>query len=169
MINDEDFTVASLASLVGAELNVIDKNTESRGRQAAANKLDPRAFLSKRPLQQRNPNIVKHDGMTFHAGVDESLVQTLYPDHPPTAIPAVAAAAAPPVIQPVAVAVPPRAPALVAAPAAAAVSSLPILQELTKILASIDKTLKSIDKNEKATVKILNSLTTINSDKDSCK
>jgi hypothetical protein len=165
MINEEDLTVASLASLVGSELNVIDKYTESRGRSASANKLDPRAFLSKKPLPQRNPNVVRHDGMNFHAGVDESLVQSLYPEPVPqapanTAQTVAAPVAAQPQLQPRPAWTPP---VVTSTPTPAAT------QELVKILQSIDKTLKSIDKTEKTLAKLLTHLTTTNSDKDPSK
>lgn len=164
MINEEDLTVASLAKLVGSELNTIDLNTHEHG-SSPANKLDPKSFLMQRlpqraTAQSKHANVVKHQGMMFHAGVDESLVQQLYPEPMP---------AAGPLANP-----PPVAPHAAARPATYP-SHSPVItnsndtKELIKILQSIDKTLKAIDKNEKATIKILTQLTNTTSDKDTSK
>lgn len=163
MYNEEDFTVASLASLVGAELNTIDRNTEKATNPA--NKLDPRSFLTKTPhaVRSKNTNIVKHQGMHFHAGVDESLVQSLYPDPAPAA--AAGAGSLPATSQqPLAT----RQTAAVFSPALSQEQALFNNENLIKILQSLDKTMKSIDKTEKAITKILTQLIT-NSDKDTSK
>ena len=86
MINEEDFAAASLASLVGSELRTIDTYRDGKG--VPANKLDPRAFLSKNNQHnnQKNKNVVYQEGKAFYAGVDETYVQSLYPDPvPPSA------------------------------------------------------------------------------------
>ena len=168
MYSEEELTVASLAQLVGSELNTIDRNTESRTK-APANKLDPRSFLNKNHVvRQSNSNVVKHDGMHFHAGVDESLVQSMYPDlsvtarAQPVAAPVQPAAIVQPIITSPPAAVYPGGQAV--APAAAAVSP-----ELIKVLQSIDKTLKSIDKTEKNLATLVAHLTSTNSDKNTGK
>lgn len=87
MINDEDFAAASLASLVGNELRTIDTYRDGKG--APANKLDPRSFLSRNNNQnnnQKNKNVVYQEGKAFYAGVDESYVQSLYPDPAPPSV-----------------------------------------------------------------------------------
>ena len=83
MINEEDFAAASLASLVGSELRTIDTYRDGKG--SPANKLDPRAFLSKNNQHnnQKNKNVVYQEGKAFYAGVDETYVQSLYPDPAP--------------------------------------------------------------------------------------
>ena len=164
MYSEEELTVASLAQLVGSELNIIDRNTESRTK-APANKLDPRSFLNKNyVVRQSNSNVVKHDGMHFHAGVDESLVQSMYPDLSVAAPvqPVQPAAIVQPIITSPPAAVYPGGQAV--APAAAAVSP-----ELIKVLQSIDKTLKSIDKTEKNLATLVAHLTSTNSDKNTGK
>ena len=158
MFNEEDLTVASLAKLVGSELNAIDLKTHEHG-SSPANKLDPKSFISQKlpqraAQQTRSGHVVKHQGMMFHAGVDESYVQQLYPEPASVAAPPPSAAAAMPG------AAPPR-----AQPITYSESN----SELIKVLQSIDKTLKAIDKNEKATIKILTLLTNTPSDKDTSK
>ena len=88
MINDEDFAAASLASLVGSELRTIDTYRDGKG--PPANKLDPRAFLSKNNQHnnQKNKNVVYQEGKAFYAGIDESYVQSMYPDPAPPSMPA---------------------------------------------------------------------------------
>lgn len=163
MYNEEDLTVASLAQLVGSELHTIDRNTESRTSNPA-NKIDPRAFLSKNAQSARpkNPNIVKHQGHHFHAGVDESYVQSMYPD------PAPQVPMAPTLQEPVGSVQHAPARAQAVQPVMPAVTTA-TTQELIKILQSIDKSLKSIDKTEKALTKLVTHLTSTNSDKDTSK
>lgn len=88
MINEEDFAAASLASLVGSELRTIDTYRDGKG--SPANKLDPRAFLSKNNQHnnQKNKNVVYQEGKAFYAGIDESYVQSMYPDPAPSTAPA---------------------------------------------------------------------------------
>ena len=156
-INEEDFTVASLAKLVGSELHVIDTFTES-GAKGLANKLDPRAFLNKNlPQRPQNKNIIKHDGMTFYAGVDESLVQSMHPDVVPS-VPSLAAAPA--------TAIPHAVPQRTATTQVGSVTSNEQNEALIKILQSIDKSLKSIDKTEKTLTKLVTHLTKNYSDQN---
>lgn len=162
-INEEDFTVASLARLVGSELNVIDKFTEggSGGQGGPANKLDPRSFLN-RNLQHNkpNPHTVKHDGKVFHAGIDEALVQSMYPYPSDMSQPA----SLPPVD---------TTPIFTNVPASTNYVEPPVYvpsnnqnEALIKILQSIDKSLKSIDKTEKAFTKLVTHLTKNYSDQN---
>lgn len=83
MFNEEDVTIASLAKIVGNELHTIDKNSEP-GRGQPANKLDPRSFLAsaKQAVAAKNKHVVYKDGKPYYAGIDESYVQSLYPDPP---------------------------------------------------------------------------------------
>ena len=156
-INEEDFTVASLAKLVGSELHVIDTFTEN-GAKGTANKLDPRSFLNKNfPQRPQNKNVIKHDGMTFYAGVDESLVQSMHPDVVPS------------VPQPEAVppaALPYARPQQTATSQVGSVTSNEQNEALIKILQSIDKSLKSIDKTEKTLTKLVTHLTKNYSDQN---
>jgi len=147
-MNDDDFTIASLAKLVGQELHTIDNNTIT-GKSGPANKLDPRSFLDQRRYQGvKNPYVAKHDGMVFHAGVDESVVQNMYPDPQPqgrapqqpqqpqqsSSIPSLVHYEKPPIVSDV---------------------MAEYYQNNEKLLKSIDKTLKSIDKTQKALVDAL--------------
>jgi hypothetical protein len=177
MINEEDFTVASLAKLVGSELNTIDRYTEGGGVAGPANKLDPKSFITRNVNVQRtvkNPNVVRHQGMMFHAGVDESLVQSLYPDPVPQASTPQAQQAPQ---QTVKLSSLPNTTTLpVTDPIMEPKTSAPVYiqqagasQELIKILQSIDKTLKSIDKTEKTLTKLVTQLTTTDSDKNTSK
>ena len=164
-MNEDDITAATLAKLVGTELNVIDRMTESTSTAGPANKINIHSFLPQRHQQNRRPttskNVVQHQGMMFHAGVDEEYVQRMHPD-------------------PVYSAPPPQqivdTPTTPASSSAATVTQKLVQysptqtnDELTKILASIDKTLKSIEKTEKNIAKILAALTTNCSDKDTNK
>lgn len=81
---EEDLAIAGLASLVGSELKTIDTFTV-QGKNGPANKIDPRAFLSKNPNRPQNKQVVRHDGHAFYAGLDESIVQSLHPDPVPAA------------------------------------------------------------------------------------
>lgn len=86
MFNEEDITIASLAKIVGNELHTIDKNSEP-GRGLPANKLDPKSFLaSAKTIANKNKHVVYKDGKQYYAGIDETYVQSLYPD-PPAAKP----------------------------------------------------------------------------------
>lgn len=100
-ISEEDFAVASLAKLVGNELHAIDKFT-TQSTNGPANKLDPRNFITGRPVAAQNravshggQNIVRHNGQAFYAGVDEALVASLHPEPPSSLVPREAAAPAP--------------------------------------------------------------------------
>lgn len=142
---------ASLAKLVGSELNVIDKNTETHSNAGPALKIDPKAFLGRAPQSYKRPNsnVVKHQGMMFHAGVDEALVQSLHPDPPKSQVPmsALPQVAAPAQTLPHIVESTPRSQVVIAA---APLNQTEFYQSIEKVLKSIDKTLKSIDKNYKA-------------------
>lgn len=148
MFNEEDLTVASLARLVGSELNVIDKYTEKQN-NGPANKLDPRTFLNKNNNNIRqNSNVIKHDGMAFYAGVDESMVQSMYPEPAATIEerPVITQSQSPPA-------------AVISTitenfqTALAKNESLNLAGE--KTLKSIDKTLKSIDKTQKLILELI--------------
>lgn len=168
MYNEEDIAIATLAQLVGSELNTIDRNTESRTR-SPANKLDPKSFLTKnnQQLYKKNANVIKHDGMNFHAGIDESLVQSLYPDVHPTSqsnsppTPPVGGAASAAVHTPLL--------SIATSPVPPGPDLSGSLAELIKIISSIDKTMKSIDKNEKNITKLITFLTEKTSDKNTSK
>ena len=80
MINEDDFTVASLAGLVGSELRTIEKFTDGK---TSVNKLDPRSFLNKQQRttdSKKNKNIAYQDGKAYYAGIDEEYVRSLHPD-----------------------------------------------------------------------------------------
>lgn len=163
MVTEDDFIVASLAKLVGSELNVIDHHTE--GHRKGANRLDPKSFLNQKNLRPRNtPAVIKHEGMSFYAGADEAMVQSMYPD--PNQIqhnsaPPVTAVSAPAVAPPVHVQ---PATQLLQAAAIPSQNNAEFNDNLLKILKSIDKTLKSIDKTEKTLAEILNNQRTISGD-----
>ena len=146
MINEEDFAAASLASLVGSELRTIDTYRDGKG--APANKLDPRTFLSKNNQHnnQKNKNVVYQEGKAFYAGIDESYVQSLYPEPAPSLPPpeavAVESQKATPVLTKHSVTLKDREISPVEDSAEVAFK-----QNLVKILKSIDKSLKTIANN----------------------
>lgn len=152
MISEEDFAVASLAKLVGSELNVIDRDTVG-GPKVPATRIHPRQFIgnnsqSSHP-QKSSPHVVHHQGVAFHAGVDESYVQSLVPDPVPS------------VPYPDLVNVNPIVPQVAAKPTASKNVELPTAVQVQsnvnveKTLKSIDKTLKSIDKTQKLLLEFL--------------
>ena len=147
MISEEDLVVASLAKIVGQELHTIDHNT-LQTKSGPANKIDPRTFLTRNTNYRSNLNtqqkdgvsIKMHDGQAFFAGIDEALVQSMYPE-------------------PVASA--PTQPTHLAQVDNVTVKHQPTITEnfnslaLEKTLKSIDKSLKSIDKTQKALLEYL--------------
>jgi hypothetical protein len=146
-MNNEDLTIASLAKLVGGELSVVDKLTQSSGQQGTANKIDPRSFLIKNnpALKKRaeSKGVVYHDGKAFYNGPDESYVQSMYPEiSAPPSSPSSPVAAQPPA---------PVESVRAAAPSQVISSQLNVNNEIAenaiKLLKSIDKSLKTIAKN----------------------
>ena len=164
-MNEDDITAATLAKLVGTELNVIDRMTESTSTAGPANKINIHSFLPQRHQQNRrstsNKNVVQHQGMMFHAGVDEDYVQRMHPEPVYSAPPSQQLTSASSSQQ--------TQQAIAATQKSVQVLSSQSNEDLTKILASIDKTLKSIEKTEKNIAKILTTLTTNCSDQNTNK
>jgi hypothetical protein len=146
MINDEDMAVASLATLVGSELRTIDTYRDGKG--SPANKLDPKLFLNKnnsQSNQHKNKNVVYQEGKAFYAGIDESYVQSLYPDPAPVAASSGSVAAPAtvlPVVQPVV-----NKHSITLKSEESSSTEEAFKQNLVKILKSIDKSLKTIANN----------------------
>ena len=153
MFNDEDITVASLAKIVGSELTMVDRFTEKSGSNSGpSNKIDPRSFLTKNSsVRQAKSNVVTHDGKLFHAGVDESLVQSMYPD-PVSVRESLPENQRNEQRQDSVAFFKPDLPVLKQENSSHSIAENEIL---IKILQSIDKSLKSIDKTEKNIAKLL--------------
>lgn len=152
-ISEEDLAVAGLAKLVGSELHAIDTYT-TQSTNGPANKIDPRSFITGRAAATQNravshggQKIVKHNGQTFYAGVDESLVASLHPD-PPSTVPQLfaepAAPAAP--VRPVHINRDINREVSVKVQPSPTINT-ELSDTLIKTLKSIDKTLKTIAKS----------------------
>jgi len=162
MISEEDLVVASLAKIVGQELHTIDHNT-LQTKSGPANKIDPRTFLTRNTNYRSNLNtqqkdgvsIKMHDGQAFFAGIDEALVQSMYPE------PVASAPTQPTHLAQVDNVTAPTQPTHLAQVDNVTVKHQPTITEnfnslaLEKTLKSIDKSLKSIDKTQKALLEYL--------------
>ena len=150
-VSEEDLAVASLAKLVGSELHAIDTFT-TQTTNGPANKIDPRNFITGRAaaansravMNRGGQQVVRHNGQTFYAGVDESLVMSLHPDPQPAApVPAPAPA---PALGRAVTNQPPSERRVPIQMQPAATINTEFNDTLIKTLKSIDKTLKSIVK-----------------------